>query len=230
MFEKKKIWACTFARGGSKGVLKKNLSEINGIPLITHAVKKALSSEIIDRVYVSTDCQEIMAAAKSAGAEVPFKRPDHLAEDASSEILSWKHMIEFWKDNNGEIADIFVSIPTVCPLVNTSDIENAIQSHIQSNNDITITATEDHSKSAMLSGTVTDEAFYLLNQKVFSQRQELPVIYRLIAGCYVCSPDYIESVDNIKNGKIGICEVPQRRSIDIDTEFDLKLARLLLSN
>jgi CMP-N,N'-diacetyllegionaminic acid synthase len=74
------------ARGGSKGISKKNLVGVGGRPLVEHSIAHALSCNAIDRVVVSTDCEEIRAVAESAGAEVPFMRPSYLAED---DVLDW---------------------------------------------------------------------------------------------------------------------------------------------
>ncbi|MEX0501974.1 hypothetical protein AB3X55_00090 [Alphaproteobacteria bacterium LSUCC0719] len=230
MLQGKEIWSCVFARAGSKGVPKKNLRKINGISLIERAVLKAKSAPAIDKVFVSTDCDDIINMAKSAGAEVLFKRPRNLASDTSPEILSWKHLIGCWHERYQTLPDLFVSVPTVCPLVDPNDLEQTIRCHLNSSSDITITATQDHSKSAFLSGIENDQGFSFLSENKFFQRQEGPDIFKLVAGCYVTTPGYIESVDSIKEGKIGISEISQEKAVDIDTEFDFLVAKLLLEN
>ena len=87
--------ACIFARSGSKGIPNKNIQNFNGKPLITWAVELAISIKQIDRVFVSTDSEEIAEIAKSSGAIVPFIRPSDLATDSSPEWLSWQHFIKF---------------------------------------------------------------------------------------------------------------------------------------
>ncbi|WP_225369103.1 acylneuraminate cytidylyltransferase family protein [Serratia marcescens] len=72
------------ARGGSKGIPKKNIKEIAGKPLIAWSIEQALNSSSIDRVIVSTDCEDIAAVAREYGAEVPFMRPAHLANDTAA--------------------------------------------------------------------------------------------------------------------------------------------------
>src|SRR5260370_42504826 len=85
------VVGAVFARGGSKGVPRKNLRLLAGKPLIAHAIQSALVSEIINRVIVSTDDIEIASVARQYGAEVPFMRPPELAGDESPECLAGQH-------------------------------------------------------------------------------------------------------------------------------------------
>ena len=87
--------AFIFARGGSKGLPGKNIRNFCGKPLIAWSIEQALSVESIKGVIVSTDSQEIAEVSRNFGAEVPFMRPNHLAQDESPEILSWKHALNF---------------------------------------------------------------------------------------------------------------------------------------
>ena len=79
-----------FARGGSKGVVRKNIRPLAGKPLIAHAIATAQNSDFIDRVVVSTDDEEIAAVARRHGAEVPFIRPEELARDDTPERQAWQ--------------------------------------------------------------------------------------------------------------------------------------------
>ena len=81
------------ARGGSKGIPNKNIIELNGIPLIAYTVHIAKKSNLINKVFVSTDSQEIAEIAKSFGATIPFIRPSYLASDNASDIEVFKHFI-----------------------------------------------------------------------------------------------------------------------------------------
>ena len=78
---KNNVLSIILARGGSKGIIKKNLQIVGGLPLVVHSINQSLESRIINRVVVSTDDEEIAEVAKSYGAEVPFMRPDELAQD-----------------------------------------------------------------------------------------------------------------------------------------------------
>ncbi len=80
-----------FARGGSKGVPRKNVRLLAGKPLIAYAIETALASALIDRVIVSTEDSEIATVARQYGAEVPFMRPVDLATDEALEWHAWQH-------------------------------------------------------------------------------------------------------------------------------------------
>ena len=81
MIDNKRIVAIIPARGGSKGIKRKNIRILNGKPLISYTIEQALKSKYIDRVIVSTEDLEIAEISKSFGAEVPFLRPQELAQD-----------------------------------------------------------------------------------------------------------------------------------------------------
>ena len=95
------VVAFVFARGGSKGLPGKNLRPLAGKPLIAHAIEHALAVPRIERVIVSTDSTDIAQVARDFGAEVPFMRPAELATDDSPEWLSWRHAVDFVRQEEG---------------------------------------------------------------------------------------------------------------------------------
>ena len=101
-----------FARGGSKGVPRKNIRLLDGKPLIAYAIETARASRLIDRVIVSTDDEEIAQVAERCGAEVPFRRPPELARDDAPEWLSWQHAIRTVQPQDPALRlGCFVSVP-----------------------------------------------------------------------------------------------------------------------
>ena len=102
------------ARGGSKGVLGKNIKEICGKPLIAYTIEAAKKAKGVDRVIVTTDDEAIAAVAREYGAEVPFMRPAELSSDTASAIDVYLHATEFVMNETGEQIDKFmVLLPTV---------------------------------------------------------------------------------------------------------------------
>ena len=91
-----KIYAFIFARGGSKGITNKNLKKLNGISLLERNINLIKKVNKIEKIFVSTDSEEIKNEAERLGALVPILRPKELAEDNSSEIDSWKYMVNYW--------------------------------------------------------------------------------------------------------------------------------------
>ena len=119
--------AFIFARGGSKGLPGKNIRMFAGKPLIAWAIEHAHKAEGIGRVIVSTDSEEIAAVASQYGAEVPFMRPSHLAKDDSPEWLSWRHALEFIRNDEGSLPDAMVSVPVTAPLRQPVDVERCLE-------------------------------------------------------------------------------------------------------
>ena len=136
----KNILALIPARGGSKGVPRKNVRPLAGKPLIAYSIETALSSTLINRVVVSTDDTEIATVARQFGADVPFMRPAELAQDNSPEWLTWQHAIHtLTTDKNSTPVDVFVCISPTSPLRAVEDVDACIQALIDSNADIVIT-------------------------------------------------------------------------------------------
>jgi CMP-N,N'-diacetyllegionaminic acid synthase len=115
------------ARGGSKGILKKNIKMIAGKPLIAWSIEQALRSSNIDRVVVSTDCTETADIAKIYGAEVPFIRPGHLATDKATTEASMSHALLWLKENQNYHPANIVLLQATSPVRKISSIDQAFK-------------------------------------------------------------------------------------------------------
>jgi CMP-N-acetylneuraminic acid synthetase len=115
------------ARGGSKGVPKKNIKNLNGIPLIGFSIKACLACPEITRVIVSTDCEEIAKVSKALGAEVPFLRPAEFATDTSSDLCVMEHYLSWAKENEGQVPESFLHIRATSPLRDPAKLTEAIK-------------------------------------------------------------------------------------------------------
>ena len=127
MYKNKKILAVITARGGSKGVPRKNIKLLNGKPLITYVINSALHSKLIDRVIVSTDDPEIAKVAKKYGAEVPFLRPAELSIATIGIEPTLKHAYQWLLDNEGYKADALALLMPTSPLRQTFHIDDSIK-------------------------------------------------------------------------------------------------------
>lgn len=218
--------AFVFARGGSKGVPGKNIRPLAGKPLIAHAIETACKSKYIERVVVSTDDKAIAAAAKAAGAEVPFMRPPELATDESPEWLAWQHAIK-----NTGVKDIFVSVPATCPFRSVEDIDRCIETLMkQYDTDVVITATPAHSNPYFTGITADKNGLVSLVASPSGRvvrRQDAPRVWNIVGVAYAARPDFVLHAQGLWDGKVRMVEVPQERALDIDTEFDFKIAELL---
>jgi len=130
------------ARGGSKGLPGKNIRLLNGMPLICHTVKAALSASSISRVIVSTDDDDISSAAKECGAEVPFSRPGELAGDNSMVMDAYLYTVDRLAKESDDKVDAFVALLPTAPLRLAEDIDNAIDIFNKNKADSVISITE----------------------------------------------------------------------------------------
>ena len=211
----------------------KNLRLLGGKPLIAHAIHAALETRHLDRVVVSTDSPKIADVAAKYGADVPFLRPAELATDEVPERLAWRHAIEQVEAQDRQAIDVFVSIPPTCPLRAASDIERTIDSLLAGNTDIVLTATPSRCNPYFNMVTIdSDGTTQLASQPDghITRRQDAPAVYELTAVAYAARRDSIFQYDSIFDSHASAIEVPEERAIDIDTEFDLRLAEFLLSD
>lgn len=222
-----------FARGGSKGVPRKNIRKLAGKPLINYSIETALASRFIDRVIVSTDDLEIAETAVEAGAEVPFMRPAKLAGDDSPEWLSWQHAIKEIR-KSGHDFDLFAAIPATSPLREVQDIDKCIMCLAEDNTaDAVITVCEAQRHPSFNMVTLDDNMCADLvlpgGEKIF-RRQDASVIYDITTVAYVARPDFILNSESIFEGRVKAVVIPRERALDIDTEFDFKIAQFLVND
>ena len=231
MGNKLKTFGFIFARGGSKGVPGKNIKLLAGKPLIHYAVEAACACSYIDRVFVSTDDEAIAEQARIAGAEVPFIRPRELALDDSPEWLAWQHAIRFLKDR-GDDFNLFVSIPATSPLRSVEDIDNVVS--VMAGDEtvdgvMTVTPAHRHPSFNMV---VLDESqspsIAVPASTWISRRQDAPLMYDVTTVAYAGKSDFILNSTSLFDGNLKVVIVPQERALDIDTEFDFKIAECLI--
>lgn len=122
-----KILALIPARGGSKGIKKKNIVALNKKPLIAYTIECSLRSKFINRVIVSTDDLKIADIAKKYGAEVLFLRPKKYAQDSSPDIDVFYHALKWLEKNESYVPDIVLNMRPVCPLRKPEIVDRAIK-------------------------------------------------------------------------------------------------------
>ncbi|MBP7213969.1 MAG: acylneuraminate cytidylyltransferase [Anaerolineaceae bacterium] len=127
MVKAPEVLAIIPARGGSKGVPRKNLREFAGAPLIAYSIVAALQAEMVSRVIVSTDDEEIAAIAREWGAETPFMRPAALAQDDTTDFPVFEHALTWLKENEGYQADIIIQLRPTSPVRPVGLLDEAIR-------------------------------------------------------------------------------------------------------
>jgi len=222
----KNLTAFIFARGGSKGVKNKNIRLVAGKPLLHHAVASALQSRHVQRVIVSTDSPQIAEVARSSGAEV-LERPAELAGDASSELLAWRHAIESYSSS---LHSTFISVPATAPLRTGEDIDRAIESFRTRSCDVLFGISPSHRNPYFNMVKITGEGLIqVLNSgSTAIRRQDVPEVFDVTTCVYVGNPEYLLRCSTLMEGRVGYVQIPPERALDIDTEFDLYLADLIL--
>lgn len=126
MSSRREILALIPARGGSKGIPRKNLLPLNGKPLIAYSIEQALASRFITRTVVSTDDPEIAAVARASGAEVPFLRPPELADDLSTDLEVFQHALKTLQVTDGYECECVVHLRPTGPVRRVGRIDEAI--------------------------------------------------------------------------------------------------------
>lgn len=224
-----RTFAFIFARGGSKGLPGKNIKELGGIPLLAHGIRLARSMDGVERVFVSTDSQEIADVAVRFGAEV-IPRPALLATDTASEWMAWQHAIEQLRERGLDF-DVFLSLPATSPLRNEEDVANCLNA-LDAGTDVVITVTPS-ARSPYFNMVSTDAqglAHLVMGRTEFKRRQDVPPVYDITTVAYVARPDFILTHRGIFEGRVRAVVVPKERAVDIDDEFDFKVAQALLAS
>lgn len=225
-----KACAFIFARGGSKGVPRKNVRPLGGVPLIGHSIRAALDCPSLGSVILSTDDDEIADVGAALGAMVPFRRPDHLATDGAPEWLAWRHAIEWARSNQGDF-DIFVSLPATSPFRSVGDVEACIDL-LRANPDTDIVVTVKKAERSPYFNMVTlaaDRTAQLVipPRAAVVRRQDAPAVYDMTTVAYAARPNFILSRNGLFEGRVKAVEIPAERAIDIDTPLDFEFAEHL---
>ena len=224
--------AFIFARGGSKGVPGKNIKKLGDKPLIAWSIDCALQSQYINRVIVSTDSQEICDTALAYGAEVPFMRPNHLAEDTSLEWDAWRHALVEIERLEGKMPDVLLSLPATAPLRSVEDVEKCIHLFEESGADIvfTVKSSSQNPWFNMVTVNKLDEPQIVVKPKnPIARRQDAPKTFDITTVCYIAKSSYVMSSIGLFAGNSKVVEVPEERAVDIDTPLEFQFAELLLS-
>jgi CMP-N-acetylneuraminic acid synthetase len=210
------------ARAGSRGLPGKHLRRIGGLPMIVHTIRAALGAASIDRVIVSTNDEAVARVARRAGAEVPFRRPAHLAEDGTPTQPVIAHAVA-WAESDGTNVDLVVTLQPTSPLRDAGQIDAALRlldgPGVRSVVSVAVLGLPTSVLGALMDGRFTralaDEA---------TRRQESPAAVRLTGGIYVTRRDLLRE-GRLLDEQPAALVVDPTSAVDVDTEDDLKAAR-----
>lgn len=214
------------ARGGSKGIPKKNLLNIGGKPLVAWSIEQSKNSKYIkDKVFVSSDCNEILDVSKSYGAKV-ILRPDGISGDIASSEEALLHAILEIEKLYSKI-DLVVFLQATSPLRKSDDIDNAIKQFINSKSDtlLSVYPIEDFFIWSKENNSYKSDNF---NYKKRKRRQDIDVKYLENGSIYIFKPEYIIHENNRLGGKIDIYEMDKIHSLQIDNHDEVELVDYFL--
>lgn len=213
------------ARGGSKGIVNKNIKSLNGKPLIYWTIEAAKQSKFINQIIVSTDDKDIASIAKKFGADVPFLRPQCISGDDTPNIEPALHAL-----NNIKGFDWLLLLQPTSPLRSHKDIDGIIE-FCMSRRALSAVSISEVTKHPYWMFNKEDDYRlnpYIKNKLTFTRRQDLPEIYNLNGALYLAETNWLKKNKSfIDENTIGY-QMPLDRSVDIDTEIDLKFAEYLL--
>jgi len=225
------ILAVIPARGGSKGIPRKNLCLVGGISLVGRAAQTASSLEWIDRTILSTDDEEIAAEGQKYGAAVPFMRPPELASDQARSTEMWKHAWLASEDHFNQTFDISILLEPTSPLRRPEDILATVDTLVESGCDAAATFSRAPAHFTPHKCLTLDDdgiiGFYHAQGRQFSIRQKIPNYYYRNGICYAVRRHTLLEKEMIieENCKAVVIERPV---VNIDDLHELEYAEFLL--
>ena len=214
------------ARGGSKGVIGKNIKVLSGKPLIAHTIIAAIDSKSVDRIIVSTDSEEIAEVAVKYGAEVPFLRPYDISHDTAAILDAYKFVLKKLKES-GDNYDSFVALQPTSPLRISHDINSAISLFNSKETDSVISFKIQHHPIEWNRLINQDNTFKDLGMSLLFNRQKYEKTYIFNGAVYVLKTELVNKNILYTDNSLAYI-MPNNRSVDIDTEDDFLYAEFLM--
>lgn len=220
--------ATVCARGGSKGLPRKNVLPFAGLPLIAHTIAQALACPGIEAVYVSTDDDEIAEIAAAHGARVPYRRPVELATDQAAKIPAIEHLVRHL-ESAGETVTVVVDLQPTSPLRKVQDIEGALK--LADTADLVVSVTEpSHNPYYSLAEVKEDGTLALSKPSAAAvRRQDVPAVWGLNGSIYVWQRPALAhaALHGFWSVPMRPYPMPRERSVDIDDALDFAWAEWL---
>ena len=226
-----KILGIIPARGGSKGLKRKNLLPLGKKPLLQYTWESAKNSKLLTKVILSSEDVEIIEVAKGLGLEVPFKRPEHLSQDTTTSLEVVKHALHYFKEK-GELFDAVCLLQPTTPFRESELIDKAIQKFISDSPDSLVSVREVpheynphwifEEKNGRLS-IATGE------KEIISRRQELPKAYFRDGAIYLTKASMIVDQNSLYGKNIGFIDTTDSPYVNIDTPSDWEKAESILN-
>ncbi|HOG23807.1 MAG TPA: acylneuraminate cytidylyltransferase family protein [Candidatus Omnitrophota bacterium] len=231
MYKNKRILAVIPARGGSKGLPRKNIKDLNGKPLIAWTIEQASHCKLIDEIFVSTDCPEIAKISEQWGIIVPSLRPAHLASDTASSIDVLLFTIDLL-EKAGKRFDLIALLEPTSPLRDSEDIDAAITMLVETKNagSVMSVCRAEASHPDFLTRITEDQFLRPFGREkfVFKRRQEIERLYFFEGSLYISYVDALKKEKSFCHQKTLGYEVAKYKSFEVDDAIDFKIVEALL--
>jgi CMP-N,N'-diacetyllegionaminic acid synthase len=228
-----RILAIIPARGGSKGIPKKNIKPLLGRPLIIWTIEQAQKSECISRVFVSTEDKEIAALAEHNGVEIPFLRPAEFAQDNSPTSEAIIHALDMF-EKRGEYYDIVIILEPTSPLRKKDDIDKAIMAFLENSSDseALVSVGEVQLENPYVMKRIKDNRVipFLEDDQKFYQRQQLPTIYFPYGVIYLSTVPAFRRCGTFYQKTTLPYKIERWQNYEIDDLYDFYCVEAVLRN
>ncbi|MDY6834946.1 MAG: acylneuraminate cytidylyltransferase [Chloroflexota bacterium] len=216
------------ARGGSKGIPRKNVRLLHGKPLIAHTIEHAYQARSVDRVVVSTDDPEVRSISESNGAEVVL-RPAEISGDTVSSECALLHVLEQLRQTEGYEPELVVFLQCTSPLTLPEDIDGTVEALLSQNADSAFTVTPFH--RFLWKQTIDGETIGINHDsRERLLRQERGEQFLENGGVYVMRANGFKEAKHRFFGKIAMYVVPANRTVEIDESLDLCIAEIMMQD
>ncbi len=225
------------ARGGSKGIPRKNIRDFAGFPLIAYSIAAGLQSRFVTRTIVSTDDEEIAAVARQCGAETPFLRPAEFAQDNTTDLPVFKHALDWLKQHEGYTPDIVIQLRPTSPIRPRNCVDDAIQiliDHPEADSVRGVVDSGQNPHKMWKVDSATGKMIPLLTVEGIKEpynapRQILPRTYWQTGHIDAIRPRAILEKESMSGDIIMPLFIDSRYTVDIDSRSDwVKYQRLVL--
>ena len=235
---KPEVLAIIPARGGSKGIPRKNINLFANFPLISYSIVAALQAESVTRVIVSTDDEEIAAVSRQWGAETPFIRPAELAQDHTTDLPVFQHALQWLKEHEGYHPDLVIHLRPTSPIRPRKCIDDAVDIMLRNPGTDSVRGVVPsgqnpykmwrlHGENEPMTPLLTLDA---VEEPFNAPRQALPPTYWQTGHIDVIRPQIIMDENTMSGKRVLPYLIDQRFTVDIDTPFDWQRFEWLVNN
>lgn len=217
-------------RANSQNIKNKNLIILNKKPLMFYTIKSAINSKLFDNIVVSSDSRKIQKLSKKFGAEVIFSRPKKLSTNYVPKLSVIKHAVINSEKHYKKKYDYVIDLDVTAPCRDSSDIKRAFKIFQKSRKNMLVSVTKSRKNPYFNMLEIKKKGISLVKKtsKEVVARQKSPEVYDMNASIYIWKRDKLFSSRNLLQKSLSIYEMPQEKSIDIDTKLDLRINEMLI--